>query len=61
MTQAQILQAQVMYNFFSRLINPWEAYTDAELKKLLWIAQEEHDGKKIAAIKFEMNRRVREA
>ena len=61
MTQAQILQSQIMYDFFSRLVNPWEIYTDKELNKLLWIAQEEQDGKKIRAIKSEMNRRNREA
>ena len=60
MIQAQILQAQIMCDFFSRLINPWEMYTDKELNTLLWIAQEEQDGRKITAIKNEMNRRTRE-
>jgi len=60
MTQAQILQAQVMYDFLSRLINPLESYTDQELVRLLWTAQEEQDGRKIKAIKDEMNRRNRE-
>ena len=55
-----MLQAEVMYNFLARLINPWEAYTDQELVRLLWIAQEEQDGRKIKAIKDEMNRRNRE-
>lgn len=60
MTKAQILQAQVMYDFFTRLMNPWEAYTDSDLMKLLRCAQEEQDGRKIKAIQAELNRRNRE-
>ena len=60
MTQAQILQAEVMYNFLSRLANPLEACTNRELMNLRQIAQETRDGRYIKAIKEEMNRRERD-
>ena len=56
MTQAQILQSQVMGEFFSRLINPWSIYTDKELMKLYHTAIDTQDSKNIAAIRKEMNR-----
>lgn len=60
MTNAQILQAKVMGDFFARLVNPWSIYTDKELMKLYHIAIETRDGKQIKAIRNEMNRRERE-
>lgn len=60
MTQAQILQAQVMSNFFAQLINPWCIYSDAELMKLYRTAQDTQDGKNITAIRNEIYRRWRE-
>lgn len=60
MTQAQILQSQVMGDFFVRLVNPWVMYTDSELMKLYYIAIDTQDGKNIEAIRKEMNRRNRE-
>lgn len=60
MTQAQILRAQVMYNFLCRLANPYDAYNDKELMDLFRCAQEEQNGKKIKAIREEMSRRNRE-
>lgn len=60
MTQAQILQAQIMSDFFSRLVNPFSIYTDKELMRLYHIAIETRDGKNIKAIRNEMSRRNRE-
>lgn len=60
MTHAQILQSQVMGEFFSRLINPWGIYTDGELMQLYRIAIDTQDGKSIEAIRKEMNRRSAE-
>jgi hypothetical protein len=60
MTEAQILQAQVMYNFLTRLANPLEACTNRELMNLRQMAQETRDRRYIKAIKEEMNRRERE-
>lgn len=60
MTEAQILQAQVMYNFLSTLASPLEACTSRELMNLRQIAQETRNGRYIKAIKEEMNRRERE-
>lgn len=60
MTQAEILQAQVMSNFFTRLINPWSIYTDGELIQLYRTATDTQDGKSIDAIRKELNRRERE-
>ena len=60
MTEAQILQAQVMYNFLSRLANPLEACTNRELMNLRQIAQETRNGRYYKAINAEMNRRTRE-
>lgn len=57
---AQALQQEVMGNFFRRLINPWEIYSDNEIMKLYTIAVETRDGKNIKALKDEMNRRIRE-
>ena len=60
MIQAQILQSQVMGDFFARLVNPWVMYTDSELMKIYHIAIDTQDGKNIEAIRKEMNRRNRE-
>ena len=60
MTQAEILQSQLMSDFLFRLSKCFEDNTDKELKINLWDAQEEQNGKKIKAIKDEMNRRNRE-
>lgn len=60
MTKAQILQAQVMSDFFARLMNPWCIYSDSELMKLYRTAQDNQDGRNITAIRNELNRRVRE-
>lgn len=62
MTQAQILQQTMLYDFLCRLAdgNPLGIYTDSELKRLEWIAIEENDGKKLDAIRREKNRRERE-
>jgi hypothetical protein len=62
MTQAQILQQTILYDFLCRMAdsNPLEVYTDSELKRLEWIAIEENDGKKLDAIRREKNRRERE-
>lgn len=62
---AQILQQDIMNDFFCNLAscfsaNPLGVYTDKELADLKWIAEEEQDGKKIKAIREEMNRRNRE-
>lgn len=59
MTQAQILQAQIMGDFFSRLVG-WSFYTDQELMSLYRTAVDNQDGKNIQAIRNEMNRRERE-
>lgn len=60
MTQAQILQSQVMGEFFSRLINPWSIYTDKELMKLYHTAIDAQDSRNIEAIRKEINRRSAE-
>ena len=60
MTDAQILQAEIMYDFFCRLTNPYDCYSDRDLMKLYRTAQETQDGKNIGAIKAEMSRRSRE-
>lgn len=62
MTQAQILQSSILYDFLCRMAssNPLEVYSDSELMKLLRAAQEEQDGRKIRAIHQEMNRRNRD-
>lgn len=60
MTQAEVLQSQIMSDFFSNLFSVFENDTDKELTKKLWDAQEEQDGKKIKAIREEYNRRRRE-
>jgi hypothetical protein len=57
MTQAQILQAEMMTLFWNRLTD----FSDSELMHHKWIAEETQDGKQIRAIKREMNRRIREA
>ena len=57
---AQILQSQVMGEFFSRLINPWSIYTDKELMKLYHTAIDAQDSRNIEAIRKEMNRRSAE-
>lgn len=57
---AQILQNQIMSDFFARLANPWSIYTDKELMKLYHTAIDTQDGKNITAIRLEMNRRNRE-
>lgn len=41
-------------------MNYLQHYADSELRELLWIAEETHDGRYIKAIKEEMNRRIRE-
>ena len=53
MTQAQLLQLQVMSDFFNRLCN----LSDNELVIKKVEAQETQDGKRIKAINKEMNRR----
>lgn len=62
MTQAQILQQSILYDFLCRMANnnPLEVYTDEELMKLYRAAVEEQDGRKIKAVHKEMNRRSRE-
>ena len=57
MTQAQILQAQIMGDFFARLINPWSIYTDSELMSLYRTAIDTQDGRNIEAIRMELNKR----
>ena len=62
MTEAQILQQNLLYEFFSRISqgNILAAYTDAELMRLYRAAVDEQDGRKIKAIHAEMSRRNRE-
>lgn len=62
MTNAQILQQSILYDFLCRLTdtNPLSVYTDSELMKLYRTAQDEQDGRKIKAIHAELNRRSRE-
>ena len=57
MTQAQILQTQIIRNLWSRLID----LTDKELMYNKYLAEETRDGKQIEAIKLELSRRIREA
>lgn len=59
MSQAQILQETLLNDFLFRLSKTFENDTDQELKIKLWDAQEEQDGKKIKAIREEMNRRIK--
>lgn len=61
MTHAQLLQAQIMNDFWSQLANPLQYYNDKELGKIKQIAVETRDGKQIEAIKLELSRRIREA
>ena len=60
MTNAEFLQFQVMNDFFSNLFSVFENDTDKELTQKFWDAQEEQNGKKIKAIREEMNRRIKE-
>ena len=60
MTHAQILQMQIMNDFWSRLSNPLEAYNNQELGKIKQIAVETRNGRYIRAINEEMSRRTRE-
>lgn len=57
MTQAQILQAVLLEDFFSRLIN----LSTKELAHEQYNAEETQDGNRIKAIKKEMNNRMRYA
>lgn len=56
MTNAQILQATILADFFRRLTD----YTDTELMEVKQCAVELRDGRYIKAVKNELNRRVRE-
>ena len=58
MTQAQILQAQIMSDFFEKL--SWALYSDQEIMKMYRIAVDTQDGKNIKALRNEMSRRNRE-
>lgn len=60
LTNEEILQAQLISDFWYRLSKCFEDNTDNELKINMWDAQEEQNGKKIKAIRDEMNRRNRE-
>lgn len=62
MTNAQILQQSILYDFLSQLSsrNPLSVYTDSELMNLYRAAVEEQNGRKIKAIHAEMSRRNRE-
>ena len=55
MTQAQILQAQMLGDFMQRL--SWTFCTNEELMQLYRTAVETHDGKNIEAIRKELNYR----
>lgn len=56
MTNAQILQATILADFWRRLTD----YTDTELMEVKQCAVELRDGRYINAVKQELNRRVRE-
>lgn len=56
MTNAQILQATILADFFRRLTD----YTDSELMEVKQCAVELRDGRYINAVKNELNRRIRE-
>lgn len=58
MTQ-ELLQQTLLNDFLFRLAKTFENDTEQELKIKFWDAQEEQDGKKIKAIREEMNRRIR--
>jgi hypothetical protein len=60
MTHAQLLQAQIMNDFWSQLANPLQYYNDKELGKIKQIAVETRNGRYIKAINNEMSRRIRE-
>lgn len=56
MTNAQILQATILADFFRRLTD----YTDTELMEVKQCAVELRDGRYINAVKNELNRRIKE-